>query len=66
MTDIRDRLGAFLRDRPCNMIELACQAGLTPSQLEGVLCKRRVLRVSELFGLCEALRLTPGELYRYN
>ena len=65
MSDIRDQISCVIRDRSHKQSAIARRAGLTPVQLCAVLKHRRKLDANELFRVCEALGMSPGEVAAY-
>lgn len=63
--DIRDKLKQVMEDRCCVQAAIARRANITPDKLSLILSRNRKLEANELFGLCEALDITPVELKSY-
>lgn len=44
---------------------VAARIGLTPQQFSDLLSERRALKSSDILPICEALDISPNELYGY-
>lgn len=66
MYDVRDNISSVIRDRACNLSEIARRADITPVKLSLVLAKKRKLEANELCKLCTVLNVSLKELRDYN
>lgn len=62
-TDVRTVLKSVFKRKAVVQAEIARRAGLTPDQLSAVINKRRRLEAGELFRICDALDMSPDELF---
>lgn len=62
MFDIRDNLSLFINEYGYKKSVIARESNLTPSQFSNILNKKRNLHVSELFDICNMLKISPDEL----
>lgn len=62
-TDVRTVLKNVFKRKAVVQAEIARRAGLTPDQLSAVINKRRRLEADELFRICDALDMSPDELF---
>lgn len=62
-TDVRTVLKSVFKRKAVVQAEIARRAGLTPDQLSAVINKRRRLEADELFRICDALDMSPDELF---
>ncbi len=60
--DIRDNIKSYIEHRGFIQLAIAQKSGLTPAQLSNVLHKKRCLEANELFAICDAMEIAPGEL----
>ncbi len=63
MRDVRDVVAFFICDRCFKQTAVAKKTGMTDQQLSDVVNKRRKLDANELFRLCEAINISPNEVY---
>lgn len=66
MADIRINLKEVIRDRGFRQAVIAKKAGMSPFKLSQVVNLDRKLEANEMFALCEAMKMTPIELFEYN
>lgn len=60
--DSRSALNNLIKNGAYNQAAIAKKAGLTPSQLSGILNKRRKMDADEMFALCDVLNISPERL----
>jgi transcriptional regulator with XRE-family HTH domain len=60
--DSRSALNDLIKNGAYNQAAIAKKAGLTPSQLSGILNKRRKMDSDEMFALCDVLNITPERM----
>ncbi len=63
MRDVRDVLDKEIQRRGFKQSAIAHMAGLKKQQLSDILNKRRKLGADELFALCDAIGISPNEIY---
>lgn len=63
MIDARDGVALVIKRVGHKQKAVAEQAGLTEFQLSAIMNKRRRLDANEMFRLCQALHVTPNELF---
>lgn len=64
MRDARDGIARYIRDRGFKQAAIAAKVGLTDQQLCDILKKRRKLDANEMFMLCEAMNISPDQLFK--
>lgn len=63
--DIRDNLRRYIMDKGLTQATLAMRVGMTPSQLNFVLKKRRKLEAGEFISLCGVLGVSMEDMRDY-
>lgn len=63
MADARDVVRRVIRRSGMKQVAVAERAGMTKQQLSDVVNKRRRLEADELFSICEALGITPNDIF---
>ena len=66
MIDVRINLKGIIRDRGFRQSAIAKKAGMSPCKLSQVVNLERKLEANEMFALCNAMEITPVELYEYD
>ncbi len=66
MADVRVNLRKIIRDRGFRQTAIAEKAGMSPCKLSQVVNLERKLEANEMFALCNAMQITPVELFEYN
>lgn len=66
MRDIRINLKNVIKDKGLKQVSIALKIGVTPNKLSQIVNLERKLDANEMFAICEAIGMTPGELYEYN
>lgn len=63
--DIRDNLRRYIMDKGLTQATLAMRVGMTPTQLNLVLKKRRKLEAGEFISLCVVLGVSMEDMRDY-
>lgn len=66
LTDSRSALSYLIKGGAYNQAAIAKKAGLTPSQLSGILNKKRKMDADEMFALCDVLNVSPERLRSFD
>lgn len=62
MQDVREIIGALIRERGFSQAVIARKAGMRPQQLCAVINMRRKLDANELFALCDAMEIAYSDV----
>jgi transcriptional regulator with XRE-family HTH domain len=66
LEDIRVNLRNVIKDKGIKQASIALKVGMTPNKLSQIVNLERKLDANEMFAICEAIGITPGELYEYS
>lgn len=66
MGDIRVNLRNVIKDKGIKQVSIALKIGITPNKLSQIVNLERKLDANEMFAICDAIGMTPGELYEYS
>lgn len=63
---VNDRVCKAIADSGMKQKYIAERIGVSEPTFSAILAGKRKIDVDEFFGICEALKMKPDELYRYN
>lgn len=63
--DITKTINRIIAERGLKKQSVAHEIGVTPQQFSAMLTRRRIIKVEDISALCDALDISPNELFEY-
>ena len=63
--DIIKTINRIIAERGLKKQSVAREIGITPQQFSDMLARRRIIKVEDISALCDALDISPNELFEY-
>ena len=63
--DIVQNIRKIIKERGLKQNFVANRAGFTPQEFNNILCSRQLLKTESIVNLCNALDITPNELFMF-
>ena len=63
--DIIQNIRKIIKERGLKQNFVANRAGFTPQEFNNILCSRQLLKTESIVNLCNALDVTPNELFLF-
>ena len=63
--DIVQNIRKIIKERGLKQNFVANRAGFTPQEFNNILCSRQLLKTESIVNLCNALDVTPNELFLF-
>ena len=63
--NITKTINRIIAERGLKKQSVAREIGITPQQFSAMLSGRRIIKVEDISALCDALEISPNELFGY-
>ena len=63
--DIIQNIRTIIKEKGVKQNFVANKAGFTPQEFNNILCSRQLLKTESIVNLCNALDVTPNELFLF-
>lgn len=63
--DIIQNIRTIIKEKGVKQNFVANKAGFTPQEFNNILCSRQLLKTESIVNVCNALDITPNELFMF-
>lgn len=63
--DVIQNIRTIIKEKGVKQNFVANKAGFTPQEFNNILCSRQLLKTESIVNLCNALDITPNELFMF-